>query len=79
MPWVMDFSEEKGGWRDLTKSKYRLTKGDEQLDFTYSSSSDPHHITEPLSDLTYYHYVARRTPIPVLKYYVRSKYEPNEF
>lgn len=75
----MDFTEETGGWRDLTKSKFRLTKGDEQLDFTYTSSPTyPHHITEPLSDLTYYHYMARRTPIPVLKKYVRSKYVANE-
>jgi WD repeat-containing protein 81 len=26
-PWIMDFSQENGGWRDLTKSKYRMTKG----------------------------------------------------
>jgi hypothetical protein len=49
------------------------------LDITYNSSVPSHHITEPISELTYYNYVARRTPIALLKKFVRSKYQPNEY
>lgn len=51
-------------WRDLTKSKYRLNKGDRQLDMTYDVSSCsgqiPHHVSDALSDITCYVYLARR-------------------
>ncbi|KAJ8766259.1 hypothetical protein K2173_022318 [Erythroxylum novogranatense] len=85
MPWVIDFStkpEESSdaGWRDLSKSKWRLAKGDEQLDFTYASSEIPHHISdECLSELAVCSYKARRLPLSVLRRAVRSVYEPNEY
>nr|XP_004253156.1 protein GFS12 isoform X1 [Solanum lycopersicum] len=85
MPWVIDFSVKPDenndtGWRDLTKSKWRLAKGDEQLDFTYSTSEIPHHISdECLSELAVCSYKARRLPLAVLRMAVRSVYEPNEY
>ncbi|ORX55533.1 hypothetical protein DM01DRAFT_1334937 [Hesseltinella vesiculosa] len=80
LPWVTDFSGDRveDGWRDFSKTKFRMNKGDEQLDFTFEGPI-PHHITDILSDITYYVYLARRTPISVLCQFVRSKYEPNEY
>lgn len=85
MPWVIDFSvkpdeNSDSGWRDLRKSKWRLAKGDEQLDFTYSTSEIPHHVSdECLSELAVCSYKARRLPLSVLRSAVRSVYEPNEY
>lgn len=67
MPWIVDFTSPTAGWRDLRKTKFRLQKGDEQLDFTFNTSSTPHHVTETLSEITYYVYMARRTPVETLK------------
>ncbi|KAJ6718441.1 hypothetical protein OIU79_006354 [Salix purpurea] len=68
------------GWRDLSKSKWRLAKGDEQLDFTFSTSEIPHHVSdECLSELAVCSYKARRLPLSVLRLAVRSVYEPNEY
>ncbi|KZV35014.1 putative inactive serine/threonine-protein kinase lvsG [Dorcoceras hygrometricum] len=85
MPWVVDFTVKPDensdvGWRDLSKSKWRLAKGDEQLDFTYSTSEIPHHVSdECLSELAVCSYKARRLPLSVLRTAVRSVYEPNEY
>ncbi|XP_052207583.1 protein GFS12 [Diospyros lotus] len=85
LPWVVDFTvkpdETKDiGWRDLSKSKWRLAKGDEQLDFTYSTSEVPHHVSdECLSELAVCSYKARRLPLSVLRMAVRAVYEPNEY
>lgn len=85
MPWIIDFSlnpdeNSIAGWRDLSKSKWRLAKGDEQLDFTYSTSEIPHHVSdECLSELAVCSYKARRLPLSVLRTAVRAVYEPNEY
>lgn len=113
LPWVVDFTVPYGRFRDLKKSKFRLNKGDKQLDFTYEMTKEalaavsgsggsnyppdlggpvvpggpgqsdhlhvPHHISDVLSDITYYVYKARQTPKSVLCSHVRSQWEPNEY
>ena len=39
VPWVSDLTRPRGHWRDLSRSKYRLNKGDEQLDQQYSAGA----------------------------------------
>ncbi|GFR67396.1 WD repeat-containing protein 81 [Elysia marginata] len=87
LPWVLDFSAPDSGYRDLSKSKFRLNKGDGQLDFTYSGMAEvadegghvPHHVSDILSDITYYVYKARRTPKSILCAHVRSNWVPHEY
>lgn len=93
-PWVTDFTSKNGSLRDLSSSKHRLTKGDRQLDFTYQSALEevrrsssylpfgaviPHHIGDIASDVTYYVYLARRTPKEVLTDRVRPRWVPEEY
>ena len=42
VPWVVDFTSEHAGWRDLRRTKYRLAKGDSQLDVQFESSCCDH-------------------------------------
>lgn len=86
MPWVIDFSSKNGNWRDLTKTKYRLTKGDAQLDITFQHikrfaemSAAPHHVSDVLSEITFYVYMARKTPKSVLCRHVRPKFVAAEY
>ncbi|XP_069116265.1 WD repeat-containing protein 81-like isoform X2 [Argopecten irradians] len=86
LPWVMDFSGPDYGFRDMKRSKYRLNKGDNQLDLTFEAFSGlsddshiPHHVSDVLSDITYYVYKARRTPKSILCTHVRSRWVPNEY
>ena len=91
LPWVTDFSQPNGGYRDLSKSKHRLSKGDQQLDFTYVNAKEqlktnpnidsvyPHHIGDLLSDVTYYMYRARQTPKELLCSRVRPRWVPGEY
>ena len=88
LPWVTDFTSPNGKHRDLTKSKFRINKGDSQLDITFKNVADsdedlaenpPHHVSGVLSEITYHVYLARRTPKSVLQKHVRAKWEPNEY
>ena len=109
LPWVVDFSA-PDAYRDLTKSKYRLNKGDHQLDLMFESQQQqipvshvdigggngggggsgglssmqdfprtPHHISDMLSDITYYVYCARRVDKATLCAHVRSHWVPHEY
>jgi hypothetical protein len=80
VPWVNDFSDgslPRKGWRDLTRSFFRIRKGDKQLDYSYANTG--HHIPEGLSELTYYIYMSRRVPLPTLRSCVRREFVPQQY
>ncbi len=99
MPWVTDFKSTSCK-RNLKYSKYRLNKGDAQLDFSFNCAQNiksglensvnvetevvpfitaPHHVTHFFSDITYYVYKARVTPVDVLCKHVRPNWVPQEY
>ena len=96
VPWVLDMtappeaamgaahlcvgSPPPPGWRDLRRTKWRLAKGDEQLDASYARSQPPHHVNdEPLSELAVCIYTARVQHVALLQRCVRSVWEPGEY
>ncbi|XP_014234232.1 WD repeat-containing protein 81 isoform X1 [Trichogramma pretiosum] len=82
MPWVTDFSTRGGGnWRDFTKSKFRLNKGDRQLDLTFDTESEEigYHVSDVLSEITYYVYLSRRYSRSILCKNVRPLWVPGEY
>ncbi|KAK0415841.1 hypothetical protein QR680_012153 [Steinernema hermaphroditum] len=58
-PWVCEFTSSNGGWRPLSKTKYRLKKGDDQLNLQYTKGEPAHHVPELLSEIGYMVYRAR--------------------
>lgn len=80
-PWITDFTSETGNLRDLSQSKFRLNKGDAHLDLTYqaSSSSGAYHLTEFLSEISYFVYKSRTTDKNTLCQHVRRTWVPNEY
>lgn len=82
-PWISNFDSPTGTLRDLCYSKYRLNKGDDHLDYTYKESMNEHgngyHLTEYLSEITYFVYKSRITDKETLCQHVRNKWVPNEY
>lgn len=82
-PWISDFQSLNTNLRDLTVSKFRLNKGDPHLDLIYQESKSnptgPYHLTEFLSEITYFVYKSRVTSKEILCTHVRRQWVPNEY
>lgn len=82
-PWISDFQSVNSNLRDLEMSKFRLNKGDPHLDLIYQASfsnpTGPYHLTEFLSEITYFVYKSRITDKETLCKHVRRTWVPNEY
>lgn len=83
-PWVTDFSCRNGGLRNLKRTKFRLNKGDHQLEATFTGGVGAygyvqHHVSDVLSEITFYIYHARSTSKETLCNHVRSRWVPDEY
>lgn len=84
-PWITDFTSFNTNLRDLSVSKFRLNKGDANLDLTYQAaklntdSTPAYHLTEFLSEITYFVYKSRITDKETLCEHVRRNWVPNEY
>ncbi len=82
-PWISDFQSLNTNLRDLSASKFRLNKGDAHLDLIYQASATTptgsYHLTEFLSEITYFVYKARITEKETLCKHVRRTWVPNEY
>jgi WD repeat-containing protein 81 len=83
-PWISDFESFNTNLRDLSVSKFRLNKGDAHLDLIYQASLSngdpfPYHLTEFLSEITYFVYKSRVTDKETLCKHVRRTWVPNEY
>uniref|UniRef100_A0A914DB57 BEACH domain-containing protein n=1 Tax=Acrobeloides nanus TaxID=290746 RepID=A0A914DB57_9BILA len=77
-PWISDFKNETS-LRPLNRTKYRLAKGDAQLNEQYSKQHPAHHVPEFLSDICYMVYRARIETKDGLCQVVRSQWVPEEY
>ena len=97
LPWCLDFTVQPDaaalaaplppntspppGLRDLTKSAWRLARGDEQLRAAAAAGGvSAHHVPgDPLSEVGYCVSLARRLPKPLLTRAVRRAFQPGEY
>ena len=64
----------------MSRTKWRLTKGDAQLDFSHANAPPPHHVSDEfLCETTACVYLARVVPVSELRKRVRRRFVANEY